>query len=431
MAGRKQPGIRDAYTPISPRVAERGTPGRVAGKAPSISSPYSKFSGMASPYGRFSKYAQAAAKRNEKQQAEQQDDGGNWFTNAASFVGNEMLGLDDFGWAVKNAQQGNWWDAAKSLGAGVLELGDTVASGAAIVLSGGTATPLVAGKYAAKTAAKQVAKQGAEQAMKAVDDKIAKRLIESAGGKKIEKTVLKDVAKDEKSLSKMDVKFPDQMAKDLMDDLNPFKRPQLGKGKNGTGKNGTGTRGETPGGTTGSQTPSNRPGVGGERSGLDGIGGGGVRNADELATVGANRAGAARHADDFREPLSRPVQPKNNRPIQPGASQSGQAVEEAVEQTVLRSNAEDVLKTGGLTLKGRRLLPAGILGMGLSSQAGLITGVTPGTLVTPTLSVPTATTTSTGTQTTGTGGGGGGGRKPAFDTGGGKIGADVTIPYTY
>jgi hypothetical protein len=44
------------------------------------------------------------------------------------FVRNELLGVDDFSRVGKNLKKGNYGKAAKSAGAGVLELGSTVAS---------------------------------------------------------------------------------------------------------------------------------------------------------------------------------------------------------------------------------------------------------------------------------------------------------------
>jgi len=44
------------------------------------------------------------------------------------FARNELLGVDDFGRVGKNLRKGNYGKAAKSAGAGVLELGSTVAS---------------------------------------------------------------------------------------------------------------------------------------------------------------------------------------------------------------------------------------------------------------------------------------------------------------
>lgn len=77
---------------------------------------------------------------------------------AGNYVGTELLGLDDFYWAGKNAVQGNWGEAAKSLGAGLVEGGLTVGSVLAAVPTGGASLAGLAGKQAAKEGAEQVGK---------------------------------------------------------------------------------------------------------------------------------------------------------------------------------------------------------------------------------------------------------------------------------
>ena len=50
-----------------------------------------------------------------------------WVGNAADWVGDEFLGVDDFGRVIKYGGQGDWGKALKSLGAGAFELGTTAA----------------------------------------------------------------------------------------------------------------------------------------------------------------------------------------------------------------------------------------------------------------------------------------------------------------
>jgi hypothetical protein len=79
------------------------------------------------------------------------------------FVKNELLGVDDFGNAIKHAKDGNVGGAVKSSLAGVGEIGLTAASIVAGLFSGGTGA---AGVQAAKMAAVQGVKQGAKQVAK-------------------------------------------------------------------------------------------------------------------------------------------------------------------------------------------------------------------------------------------------------------------------
>jgi hypothetical protein len=87
--------------------------------------------------------------------------------SVGEFVGNEALGVDDFGWVAKNLAQGNLLEAGKSALAGGLELGGTVASVLGAIPSGGTSL----GWFAAKQGAKKVAKETVEDvAERNVDD---------------------------------------------------------------------------------------------------------------------------------------------------------------------------------------------------------------------------------------------------------------------
>lgn len=65
------------------------------------------------------------------------------------FARNELLGVDDFGRAGKNLRKGNYGKAAKSAGAGVLELGSSIAT---IFGIGAGAKAAMAGAKAAKLA---------------------------------------------------------------------------------------------------------------------------------------------------------------------------------------------------------------------------------------------------------------------------------------
>lgn len=86
----------------------------------------------------------------------------NGIKGVGEFVGNEALGVDDFGWVAKNLAQGNLLEAGKSALAGGLELGGTVASVLGAIPSGGTSL----GWFAAKQGAKKVAKEALEDAAK-------------------------------------------------------------------------------------------------------------------------------------------------------------------------------------------------------------------------------------------------------------------------
>ena len=70
-----------------------------------------------------------------------------------NFVADELLGVDDFAWMVKNAQKGQWMESAKSGLAGVVELGSTIAAVAGAIASGGGSLSLL-GKSAIKAAIK-------------------------------------------------------------------------------------------------------------------------------------------------------------------------------------------------------------------------------------------------------------------------------------
>lgn len=71
-----------------------------------------------------------------------------WLGDAADFVGDEFLGVDDFGRVVKYGRQGDFGKALKSLGAGALELGST----AAMFVPGGQVAALSKIPKAAKLA---------------------------------------------------------------------------------------------------------------------------------------------------------------------------------------------------------------------------------------------------------------------------------------
>lgn len=373
MAGRPQPGIRDAYTPASVGTAWSPLYGNVQLTAAQRAA--------MTKGTKENKAIQRGAKQAQK--------------DVSGFIGNEMLGVDDFSWAVKNARQGNWWEAAKSLGAGAIELGTTVVAPTAGAFR----------KQVGKVAAGSIKAREAENIVKAAA--------------KAEKARDKAVA-----INKRRIATPAQNAEDLYQSLNPFKRQQLGKGKYGKGK-GTGEgSGAGEGAGTGRGTGS---GTG------TGPGSGGAGGTKELITVGAKPDGVTRYADDFREPLSRPVQPKNNKTIQPGGSPSGEATQEAVEQT-LTSELENLRP--GMTLPKGKLAPAGILGMGLGAQSGMQSGttsqVTPSSSTQTSTDVPLQTRTGLDSNPTGRpGGGGGGGRRPYDIPGAGASGVDVTIPYTY
>ena len=68
------------------------------------------------------------------------------------FARNELLGVDDFGRAGKNLRKGNYGKAAKSAGAGVLELGSSIATIFGVGAGVKAATGAAKGAKAAKAA---------------------------------------------------------------------------------------------------------------------------------------------------------------------------------------------------------------------------------------------------------------------------------------
>jgi len=107
-----------------------------------------------------------------------------------SYITDEMLGFDDFGWVGKNLQQGNWGEAAKSLGAGLLELGLTVGG----FFTGGAST---AGGAALKAGGKAVIKEGLEQTGKGV----AKEATERGAGATVRREAIRPSSYDDVSRS--------------------------------------------------------------------------------------------------------------------------------------------------------------------------------------------------------------------------------------
>lgn len=136
MAGRRQPGIQDAYKPAG-TVSIGGT----TFSAPQYNQPFSM-----SNVGKKSKPKKGPTL-------------GDAAGATGGYIANELLGFDDFGWAFKNAQQGNFLESAKSFGAGVLELGLTVGG---FFTGGGTA----AAGAAIKAGGKAAVKEGLEQVTK-------------------------------------------------------------------------------------------------------------------------------------------------------------------------------------------------------------------------------------------------------------------------
>jgi outer membrane biosynthesis protein TonB len=86
----------------------------------------------------------------------------NPFKKVGSFIADELLGFDDARNVVAGLKEGDLKKAAKAAGAGVLEIGSTVAAAAA-------AAPTLGGSVAAKgaqVAAKQAAKAGVNAAVR-------------------------------------------------------------------------------------------------------------------------------------------------------------------------------------------------------------------------------------------------------------------------
>jgi hypothetical protein len=119
---------------------------------------------------------------------------GNALKKAGSFVGNELLGLDDFGNVVKHAKNGDWGKAAKSLGAGAFEMGTT-----ALMLVPGVGTAagaaIKAGATAGKVGAKQVVKQAVAKPMaQKVVSQASKAATKTKDGLKTAQAVVKKAA---------------------------------------------------------------------------------------------------------------------------------------------------------------------------------------------------------------------------------------------
>ena len=119
---------------------------------------------------------------------------GNALKKAGSFVGNELLGLDDFGNVIKHAKNGDWGKAAKSLGAGAFEMGTT-----ALMLVPGVGTAagaaIKAGAAAGKVGAKQVVKQAVAKPMaQKVVSQASKAATKTKDGLKTAQTVVKKAA---------------------------------------------------------------------------------------------------------------------------------------------------------------------------------------------------------------------------------------------
>lgn len=108
------------------------------------------------------------------------------------FVKNELLGVDDFGNAIKHAKEGDVGASVKSGLAGVGELGLTAASIVAGLFSGGTGA---VGVQAAKMAAVQGVKQGVKQ--------IAKQTAKNTTGKVAMKAAVPPAAKAASAVGKV------------------------------------------------------------------------------------------------------------------------------------------------------------------------------------------------------------------------------------
>ena len=108
------------------------------------------------------------------------------------FVKNELLGVDDFGNAIKHAKEGDVGASVKSGLAGVGELGLTAASIVAGLFSGGSGA---VGVQAAKMAAVQGVKQGVKQ--------IAKQTAKKTTGKVAMKAAVPPAAKAAAAVGKV------------------------------------------------------------------------------------------------------------------------------------------------------------------------------------------------------------------------------------
>jgi hypothetical protein len=110
-------------------------------------------------------------------------------SSTGNFIKNELLGIDDFSKIGSEISKGHWWDAAKSYGTGVLELGTTVAAIVAAVPTGGASlgakAAIVAGrqlgKQAIKTAVSQAGKQSAKGIAKSAVKTVATGSVRKGG----------------------------------------------------------------------------------------------------------------------------------------------------------------------------------------------------------------------------------------------------------
>lgn len=375
---------------------------------------------------------------------------GDELKSVAEFVRDETLGFDDFGWAVKNASEGNWMEAAKSAVGGAVELGSTVAAVAAAVPSlGGSLGALGAKQGAKKILAKgaaqsldDVGKVGMEQAIKNADTIAANKLknaqalaggkiLEKEGFKKIEKSVIADEVASAKAAAK-DQKFMDtvgkgteQLAKETLENLppNPFKF-NAGKGKGGG-------RGGENGGPSGRGTGGNGQGGNGQGgNGQGGLGGsGGPGGVKELVSAGIRET--SRAVDDL-PPTFRPQPPKPQTPKPlPGGSDAVKEATETVAEQALRSDPDAVaglIKLRGPQFKGAMGL-AGLAGLGTMSGSSVMNSSAVNNMTKTSLSASTTTPTKMVGEHSGPGGGGGGKPAPTSDI---PSPADRTdIPYVY
>jgi len=369
--------------------------------------------------------------------------------SAGSFVSNELLGIDDMRNAAKHVAHGEWGAAAKSVGEVGLELGGTLAAGAAIGLSGGAAAPgvaaLYAGKVAAKQGAKQVAKVGAKEAMKLGEKKAAETVLKRAGAKSIEKGVLKSDAAEGKAAAKEALEIHKSTSLRGDDKFLTKGRNEIGKmigepptgvrggkslGPKGSSKYGNsqegfggpgegGGRGGAQGGTPGSRGPLGSEGGGyGGGTGGTGTGGGGrggtatLERTEQRVSRQFDGPGGGGDEPTFRPKIKRPMKPKA--PNVPGGSagavQEEQAVKigaelEAPGKLEAPDAAARVFPKTELEAK-HQLSNKSKSALGVGAAAA--TGAALGTAAVMSTDTGTATTTDTGAGTTGGGGGGGG-----------------------
>jgi hypothetical protein len=375
----------------------------------------------------------------------------NGIKGVGEFVGNEALGVDDFGWVAKNLAQGNLLEAGKSALAGGLELGGTVAAVLGAIPSGGTSL----GWFAAKQGAKQVAKQEAKEALEYAGkegleaalktgsgdalreggkettqqwtDTIAKDILERSGlnearAQSIARGVEKDAAKNAK-LAARDAKDIqkatttradrriiaqtereiDRMTKstaELADDLWPLGKPSIKPKLKGGKGSGGGTGGGKGGGTGGGVGEGTGGGTGGgvntggslgsEGTGFGpGVSGAGTKVGELVDTAGRT---IGRGVDELPPPPRfGPMKPKTNPPkVLPGGTSTGEAVETTVEGA-LKSDPEAILNPN---LMGPQFKNKVLGGLGLVGLTGAGLAVTSGT------GAVTSSTTGMGTALT-------------------------------